>query len=239
MIEQALSEPFLTAGMAVAVAFLLLTALKDKDAAAQFEAEGVAYRWQVYRSVIVILWLAALAMMALWFLSGRGLEEFGFRVGEGRGWWITLALSGGVLLANLYGFIMVLISAKERRKMREQVGAMGDLRVMQPETPAQLFGWTFVSLSAGICEEIIFRGFLIAALALFMPLWAAAALSIALFTVAHAYQGGSGMIRVLFIATVLTGLFLASGSLYPVMAVHFAVDMFGGLMIYTAVRGAS
>jgi membrane protease YdiL (CAAX protease family) len=89
-----------------------------------------------------------------------------------------------------------------------------------------------MAVTAGITEEVIFRGFLIGVLALWMPLWVAGLAALAVFVGAHVYQGLSGMLRILPVSTVLTILFLASGSLFPGILLHAAVDLAGGAILW-------
>ena len=86
----------------------------------------------------------------------------------------------------------------------------------------------WVALTAGITEEIIFRGFLIGVLSLVMPLPAAAAIAVAVFVVGHAYQGMAGMLRILPISIGLTVILLLSGSLWPCIILHALTDLVGG-----------
>ena len=59
-------------------------------------------------------------------------------------------------------------------------GSEGVRRFM-PKNEAEYSRFNLVSITAGITEEIIFRGYIIWALALVMPLWAAAVLSLVSF----------------------------------------------------------
>ena len=55
-----------------------------------------------------------------------------------------------------------------------------------------------LAVTAGVCEEIVFRGLLIAVgvHVLGLPLPVAAGLALALFAIGHLYQGPRGMIAV-------------------------------------------
>jgi membrane protease YdiL (CAAX protease family) len=93
-----------------------------------------------------------------------------------------------------------------------------------------------LSVSAGVCEEFIFRGYLIWA---FQPLfgsWGAAALSVIAFAAAHSYQGVKGALAVGVLGILFTLVVLTCGSLWPAMALHALVDMGHGLMAWLAVR---
>jgi membrane protease YdiL (CAAX protease family) len=83
-----------------------------------------------------------------------------------------------------------------------------------------------VTVTAGVSEELLCRGLLIAAGVgvLGLPVLAAAAVAVALFGVAHLYQGAGGVLGTALAGAVLTALYLASGSLLLPVVVHIALD---------------
>lgn len=84
-----------------------------------------------------------------------------------------------------------------------------------------------LAISAGVCEEILYRGVLIAVgVHVFgLPLAVAAGLALALFTIGHLYQGPRGMIMVTLAGLGFTLLYLRTGSLVPVILLHILVDV--------------
>jgi membrane protease YdiL (CAAX protease family) len=90
--------------------------------------------------------------------------------------------------------------------------------------------WLFVSVLAGVGEEITWRG---VQTALLVPLtgryWIAAALSAASFGVAHALQGWRAAAIIVCFGLGFQAIVVASGSLYIAMAVHVAYDVTAGL----------
>ena len=62
------------------------------------------------------------------------------------------------------------------------------------------------------------------ALALVLPLWAAAAIAVVAFTLGHLYQGPKGLVRVFVLSVLFAGLYLLGLSLWPLMIIHAAVD---------------
>ena len=85
-----------------------------------------------------------------------------------------------------------------------------------------------MAVTAGVCEELIFRGFGIAYVRWLWPgathFWLVA-LTAAGFGFAHLYQGARGVILTGVVGAVLASLVLATGSLYPAMAIHALVDL--------------
>ena len=105
-----------------------------------------------------------------------------------------------------------------------------------PHTRAELAWWLVLSASAGICEEFIFRGYLIWLLQSVLGLWGAATVSLVAFSAAHAYQGAKGVLAVGIVGGMLTLIVLALGSLVPAMAVHVLIDAGEGLVAWLALR---
>src|SRR5438874_238999 len=82
-----------------------------------------------------------------------------------------------------------------------------------------------VSITAGVCEEALYRGFVGFYLAQWMPLWAAALLGTLPFAAAHAYQGRRGVVRSGLLSLILWATYLATGSILPAMVLHAAIDV--------------
>ncbi|MFG2044877.1 CPBP family intramembrane glutamic endopeptidase, partial [Dactylosporangium sp. NPDC048998] len=83
------------------------------------------------------------------------------------------------------------------------------------------------ALTAGICEEIVFRGLLYGAAITLLGLdpWFAALISATLFGLAHRYQGPAGVIGTGLLGLALTALYATSGSLLLPIALHVALDI--------------
>jgi membrane protease YdiL (CAAX protease family) len=101
-----------------------------------------------------------------------------------------------------------------------------------PKSPRERAWYSALSLAAGLCEELVFRGFLLGVLAIAWGSVAAASLaSAAVFGVVHGYQGMAGAVRAAVLGVVLTVPVLVTGSLIPSMVAHFALDMILGLLL--------
>lgn len=105
------------------------------------------------------------------------------------------------------------------------------LLALIPRTARERRLFAGLSVMAGVGEEIVFRGFLLAVLipALGDP-WIALLVSSLAFGVLHAYQGTWGVVR----TGLLGGLFgvsiLLDGTLWPAVIVHVLYDWHGGLV---------
>ncbi len=112
--------------------------------------------------------------------------------------------------------------AVERREPR--------VHFVMPRDAAERRLWVGVSLAAGCCEEITYRGVMYVLLLRLAgdPMMAALAAAM-LFAGAHAVQGWKGILAVGLIGLSLQGLVLLAGSLYVAMAVHTLYDLVTGL----------
>jgi hypothetical protein len=93
-----------------------------------------------------------------------------------------------------------------------------------------------LSLAAGVCEEIVFRGYL---LPYFDSLGGRAGAVLAttlLFGVGHAYQGPRGIVRTGIVGLLLAGAYVATGSLLASVLLHVVIDAASGMVAYLALR---
>ena len=118
-----------------------------------------------------------------------------------------------------------------RASVRQQVGKLADLL---PHTRTKLYRFGGVSLTAGFCEEFLFRGYFIWALAPWLGWWGAAALSVALFASGHAYQGWNGALRTGVVGTFLTLVVAILNSLWPAIILRALIDLGSGVIAWLA-----
>jgi uncharacterized protein len=114
-------------------------------------------------------------------------------------------------------------------KLREKtLEAFKRLAFLLPVTRDERVWFVIVSLTAGICEEILYRGFLIRYLAdnpWHLGVWMALGTSSVVFGLAHSYQGVAGIVGTAAIGAALAVMFVVSGSLWLPMVIHALVDL--------------
>ena len=183
-----------------------------------------------YLQGISMLWGAVLAVFLMCFIGGISLNEIGFRkFSFNYGFWftaITLTVSGIFFAFQSYQLIALVANTKSAQK--KQI-ASDVIRVM-PRTKKEKWLFSFLALSAGVCEEIIFRGFMLYLLmAIFpgMPIYLVILIPIAIFGLGHLYQGLQGVIGTALLGAIFICLYLVTGNLLLPIILHFLNDLIG------------
>lgn len=104
------------------------------------------------------------------------------------------------------------------------------LRLFLPRDHEEKKLWAWLSLSAGISEELVWRSvFVELARRATGSLVAAVAIAVFCFALAHAVQGVRSMFAIAWFALGFHALVLVTGSLVTAMVVHFLYDVIAGL----------
>jgi membrane protease YdiL (CAAX protease family) len=91
-------------------------------------------------------------------------------------------------------------------------------------------------VSAGIGEELFYRGFLLWYLGTVVSTAGAVVVSSTLFGLAHVMHGASAAARAGLLGVVFCGLYLWTGSLWVPMLLHTAIDWFSGRAAFVTRR---
>lgn len=188
---------------------------------------GVRERLSLYASTIAFQWIAA--GVAGWRAWARGFTapELGLTIHDR--WKIVLAtVVGAGVIASLHWFNL-------RRMGRSKTKLRGDLRELAerilPQSPMETLPFIALAVTAGICEEFLYRGFAMAALARAgLPVGSVVLLSSVLFGLAHLYQGRSGLLGTMILGILFGAARVSFGSLAPVVVWHAAVDVVAGVV---------
>lgn len=107
------------------------------------------------------------------------------------------------------------------------------VRATAPHSWSEVALFTILSLSAGICEEFVFRGYLLRQ----FQRWSgstlfAVVLSSVVFGCLHLYEGTGPMLEIGGLGAVYAIVALRRGNLRGVMVAHFLQDAVTGLILY-------
>jgi membrane protease YdiL (CAAX protease family) len=175
-------------------------------------------------------WLMVALLAIDWRWNGRAFAALGLDIPIGTyGLYGLIAIAAAALfLAVMLFNLKVFIKPARYPQLREQ---MREMKIL-PRTTRELLVFLPVAVTAGIWEELLFRGFLIWFLVPYAGVVGAALISTLAFGLGHAYQGWRGIPRTAVIGLILAVAYIASGSLWWVMAAHALLDLYGGLLAF-------
>jgi membrane protease YdiL (CAAX protease family) len=94
----------------------------------------------------------------------------------------------------------------------------------------ELMPFFALSVTAGLCEEFLYRGFAMAALSrMGLPVGLVILVSSIIFGLAHLYQGRAGFVSTMVLGIVFGVSRAAVGSLVPAVVWHMGVDVVAGV----------
>ncbi len=182
-------------------------------------------RTRAYQRTILEQWtLTTLAAAALWF-GGRSLADVWLVVPDGWRLWLGAVLPVAYVVVVWVQARALFDSPRSLAKLR---ASLTPLRALIPHTREEYAWFRPLAVTAGICEEFLFRGYLVWVLAAWIGVWAAAGVSMVIFGLAHSYQGRTFAVRALLAGIGMGLLALATGSVLPGMALHAGIDLAGG-----------
>lgn len=197
------------------------------------QIEGQTARISGYRETIAIWATSALMLCGLWIGLGRSWADLGVRSSSPLRVAIAIAIGSALIWLVIRQF-----STPEKKSKDEFASQLGDLAALLPHTAREEWWFRLVAVNAGITEELIFRAFLLWYLEPLAGMFAAAALTIVLFTLGHAYQGIAAVPGIAFVSFVFVVLYLVSGSIFVPIIVHALLDLLQGRTLFKLIEKA-
>jgi len=183
-------------------------------------------RLSLYWSTIAFQWIAAAAAAWRAWAHGFTAQQLGLAV-PGRLKLFAITVCGAALIVTLQ-WLNLRRMGRSASPLRGPLQALAE-RIL-PQSTTELIPFLALAVTAGLCEEFLYRGFAMAVLSRTgLPAGVVILLSAILFGLAHLYQGRAG-----FVSTTVLGLLFgisraALGSLLPVVVWHAGVDAVAGL----------
>jgi membrane protease YdiL (CAAX protease family) len=196
-------------------------------------------RRSFYRRLLILEWGLALLALVVW-LSAPGVDagQVGLRWPEQWPGPVTLLVVVLVLLFVLVSTRALrsgalLEAATEPVRRRPGEGRHSEppghaTLALLPRTSAERRLFTVVGVTAGVCEEWLYRGFflaVVAAVAGGLPTGVLVVVAGAAFGAAHVYQGVGGVALTGVLGAVMAALYLQTGSLLLPVLLHAAIDL--------------
>ncbi len=191
---------------------------------------------RLYIGNSISLWFMAILLGVVNWFMGRSPVDFGLHwppeTMNQYAWW---ALAGFILL---YGADLIYETAFPKSRENTVKEWQENIPFLPASFP-EFLRFIPLAITAGICEEFIFRGYFItyfynllgsdnAYWAIFIPTL--------IFAVVHQYQGRKAVIKIFFMAIFFGLIYYYTGSLWQVMLIHFVVDLIGGFAAWRMLK---
>ena len=188
--------------------------------------ESLPPKKHLFYSNGLMLLIGALLVITSWNISKRPWTALGIE-------WIQSSpivwILSITILVFYFGDIIYGYINKNYLKSR-----MVEIQYIIPVNWDEFKPYIFLAFSAGICEEIVFRGFLITYIFHYvgdMPYgqWIAMVIPALVFSLSHLYQGWWAVLKICIISLLFGAIFIYSGSLILVIAIHVFIDLMSGI----------
>jgi hypothetical protein len=172
------------------------------------------YEWLLFILVVAGVWRSGASVLIVLGDHWHSVRQVLRDVGIAAGFWIVAAT-----LLWIFGWLLRIVAPG------------GNTQLMLPHRGIELTLWIALSVTAGICEETIFRGYLQRQfMALTNSAPAGILLSAATFGAAHAYQGFRMVILIGLYGAMFGILAYWRGSVRPGMIAHAWQDSLNGVL---------
>jgi membrane protease YdiL (CAAX protease family) len=197
-------------------------------------------RRSFYRRLLVLEWGLALLVLLIW-LSSPAVDAAAVGLRWPQSWPGPVT---GVAVVVLLAFVIVstralrggvLVEAAPQHRRRPGQGRHAEPEppghatlALLPRTAGERRLFTLVGVTAGICEEWLYRGFFLAVVAAVAGApsdWVLVIVAGVAFGLAHAYQGVGGILLTGVLGGIFAALYLSTGSLLLPVLLHVLVDL--------------
>lgn len=187
------------------VGYPVYSLLTVSDTIRDIRGRGEPARLSSYRETTLGWVFFAICLTALWVSSGRAWSDLGIRLGDLTPMIVSLVISIGAILIIVIPLRNLVRHPENFEKLESQIGEFVEF---MPRTHREPTWFSGMSVSAGITEELIFRGYLIWYLNRFFSIYWAAGIAVIFFAFAHSYKGLKQLPGILLISTIAVGLYL-------------------------------
>lgn len=193
--------------------------------AGQMRAAATPNRLALYLSTLIFEWVLVGIIYAGVRVRGSSMSEI-----LGTPWRKAIDFWRDLGIALTFWVAAVCILALAARALRIPPQIQKGLTYMLPRSMAEMIVWVLLSVTAGICEEIIFRGYLQRQ----FTAWTRSAvlgiiLAAAFFGAGHSYQGGRQPILIGIFGLLFGILAQMRRSIKPGMLTHALQDSAAGI----------
>ena len=195
-------------------------------------------RSRFYVVIIAAEWLFTGVVAAIWIANGRPWNALFL---ASPSWRIGIGFALVPVVIAIYVQNQRMLRAASPQRIERLHARMAPLEFLIPHTTQEHRLFRLLSVTAGICEEFLYRGFIMWVLAYYAGVPAAVVLQAAIFALGHLYQGSDPrstaqtLLKTGTAGLILGTIAIASASLIPGMIVHALMDLSSGDVAFALV----
>jgi uncharacterized protein len=185
---------------------------------------------KINRAIFYVVTMLSEWLMLGIVLVGVRLHRSPFSTVFGERWHSVREFARDVGIAAAFWFGSSIMLSLTMGQAKDAVPS-GVVQALLPRGPLEVTLWIALSVTAGICEEAIFRGYLQRQLIAFSksPVIGIIATAI-VFGAGHSYKGGVGALRIVLFGALFGILAYTRRSVRPGMIAHAFTDAFAGVL---------
>ena len=189
---------------------------------------GLVSKWRMYSQIMITQWVSVFILLGYWLLTGLSVRELFIYENPLMSFvsqdLLDMAMGAGASL------LIVILAVAFSKKMRKKISdALTDesIQFLLPSSIAERLFFLMIAITAGVCEEIIFRGamvYYLGNLPFELSVFAIGVISSVLFGLVHLYQGWKGVLITGYLGGVLFFFFAGTGYLWVPILFHTIID---------------
>ncbi len=202
--------------------YLLFRSLKKSD-----DLNLTSRKLYTYAYIILSEWAFVIALLWLTHQHGFSISDLGENIGN-----VNLTVIATIVLLFVF-MVMVYFNVRQLRQMKlEKLEAeLGHLKMFLPSNRLEFIAFILIAFTAGICEELLYRGWLQNLLAYGTgSVWVGLVLGSVIFGFGHTYQGKMGIVQTGIIGLIFGVVFIFTKSLIASQILHVIVDVVNGIV---------
>lgn len=187
-----------------------------------------------YIKIAISLWIPTLFLVYLFYTNNLSVVSLNYIITAN---WQNILSFTLLFLAFAY-LVFLSRTIKVNEQLKSQITSKFQPFIsLMPVTKSQVLTFTLlVSVSAGICEELIFRAYLYTLLDTYMGITGAIILSSIVFGFWHIYLGWQEMLRTGVMGAIFCGIYIFTGNIIVPMILHVFIDVYSGLIFYFSMQ---
>lgn len=187
-----------------------------------------------YIKISSFLWGLTLFLAYIFYIEELSVVKLDYDMAFN---WQNILVFSLMIIAITY-LVLLIKNIISNEELRLEVATKFEPFIdLMPTTKNQVLIFTLLlSVTAGLCEELIFRAYLFNLVDTHTGTIAAILISSLVFGFWHVYLGWQEVLRTSIMGAILCGVYIFTGNIIAPIILHIFIDIYSGLICYFAVR---